>query len=83
MQIDHYGFEYTSQYFQRRELEPYKIKKADETTTFVCFHDQDPRPIHKIVKDAATGDITVTWAYGAWDNAASLAYQPVNTTKEV
>lgn len=83
MQIDHYGFEATSQYFHRRELEPYLIKRADETTTFVCFHDADPRPIHKIVSDAATGDIAVTWAYGNWADAAALHYQPVNTTKEV
>lgn len=82
MQIDQYGFVATSQWFCRRELEPYRIKRLGEDT-YVCFHAEDPRPIHKIHKDEATGEITVTWAYGAWAEADQLAYLPINQTREV
>lgn len=82
MQIDHYGFEAQSQWFLRRELEPHMIKRVDGVI-YVCFHNSDPRPIHKIEKNDSTGVITVTWSYGTWANAVNLRYQPINQTMEV
>ena len=82
MQIDHYGFEVQSRWFGKRELEPHRIKKSGDNT-YVCFHAEDPRPIHRIHKDPATSEIDVMWAYGAWANAERLGYIPVNVTREV
>lgn len=81
MQIDHYGFEATSQWFCRRELEPHLIRKVGDNV-YVCFHKADPRPVHRIRK-LGNGDIEVMWAYGAWAQAAGLAYVPINETLEV
>lgn len=81
MQIDHYGFEAQSQWFCRRELEPYRIKTNGDDT-YVSFHANDPRPIHRIRKES-TGEIEVTWAYGSWENATNLEYIPINLTREV
>ena len=47
MQIDCYGFEATSQWFKRRTLDPYLIKRS-EGVTYLCFGNQLNRPIHRI-----------------------------------
>ena len=44
MQIDCYGFEATSQWFKRRTLDPYLIKRS-EGITYLCFGNQLNRPI--------------------------------------
>lgn len=81
MQIDQYGFEATSQWFCRRELEPHLIRKVGDEV-YACFHANDPRPIHRIRK-LASGEIEVMWAYGAWGQAEGLTYVPINETLEV
>ena len=43
MQIDCYGFEATSQWFKRRTLDPYLIKRI-EGITYLCFGNQLNRP---------------------------------------
>ena len=43
MQIDCYGFEATSQWFKRRTLDPYLIKRS-EGITYLCFGNQLNRP---------------------------------------
>ena len=50
MQIDCYGFEATSQWFKRRTLDPYLIKRS-EGITYLCFGNQLNRPIHRIDRD--------------------------------
>ena len=37
--IDQYGFESTSQWYHRRRLEAYKVKKMDDGTVYSCFHE--------------------------------------------
>ena len=44
MQIDCYGFEASSQWFKRRTLDPYLIKRS-EGITYLCFGNQLNRPI--------------------------------------
>ena len=44
MQIDCYGFEATSQWFKRRTLDPYLIKRS-EGIIYLCFGNQLNRPI--------------------------------------
>ena len=44
MQIDCYGCEATSQWFKRRTLDPYLIKRS-EGITYLCFGNQRNRPI--------------------------------------
>ena len=52
MQIDCYGFESTSQWFKRRTLDPYLIKRS-EGITYLCFGNQLNRPIAPPLRDAA------------------------------
>lgn len=80
MQIDAYGFDATSQWFCRRELSPYRVKTIGDNT-YVCFHEGDPRPIHRLQN--TNGEIISTWAYGAWEDAENLDYIPINETREV
>ena len=44
-QIDCYGFEATSEHFQRRKLEAYLVKN-DGGIIYECFGNGDPRPRH-------------------------------------
>ena len=44
MQIDCYGFEASSQWFKRRTLDPYLIKRS-EGITYLCFGNQLNRPV--------------------------------------
>ena len=80
MQIDCYGFEATSEFFQRRRLEVYRIKTVGDDT-YIAFREEIPSPIHRVRK--ADGEYTVTWANGAWADAASLDYIPINETRNV
>ena len=80
MQIDQYGFTATSVFFQRKRLQPYRVAVAGDVT-YICYDDDEIRPIHRITK---TEDETIfEWAYGAWDQRESLAYIPINQTREV
>ena len=81
MQIDCYGFEATSQWFKRRTLDPYLIKRS-EGITYFCFGDQLNRPIHRIDRDE-NGSVRQSWAFGRWADADSLRYIPINETMEV
>ena len=82
MQIDCYGFDATSVHFQRRKLHPYIIRSSGDIH-YICFSDATVRPIHRITKIAETTEIIIEWAYGRWDEAEHLAYQPINKTLEV
>ena len=81
MQIDCYGFEATSQWFKRRTLDPYLIKRS-EGITYLCFGNQLNRPIHRIDRDE-NGCVRQSWAFGRWADADSLRYIPINETLEV
>ena len=50
IQIDCYGFEATSDHFQRRKLEAHLVKN-DGGIVYVCFGTEALRPIHRIDKD--------------------------------
>ena len=78
VQIDCYGFEATSEHFQKRRLESHLVKN-DGGIVYTCFGATDPRPVHRIDKDP-DGCVRVMWAYGAWSGAAGLAYVPINET---
>lgn len=80
MQIDQYGFEAVSIYFQRRQLQPYRIAE-DGDVTYICFSDEAVRPIHRVTK--SNGETVVEWAYGAWADRATLDYIPINQTRNI
>ena len=81
MQIDCYGFEATSQFFRRKELDAYLMKRVDGIL-YVCFGEGERRPIHRLDRDEH-GCIRLMWAYGKWDEAEALRYVPINDTMEV
>ena len=68
MQIDCYGFEATSQWFRRRTLDPYLIKRS-EGITYLCFGNHLNRPTHRIDRDE-NGSVRLMWAYGRWEGVA-------------
>ena len=78
VQIDCYGFEATSEHYQRRKLEAHLVKN-DGGIVYVCFATGDPRAIHRIDKDP-DGCVRVMWAWGRWDEAEDLDYVPINET---
>ena len=81
MQIDCYGFEATSQFFKRKELDAHLMKRIDGIL-YVCFGDEEMRPIHRLDKDEH-GSVRLMWAYGRWDDAENLSYVPINQTLEI
>ena len=80
MQIDCYGFDATSVFFQRRRLQPHRIVESGDVT-YICYDDGDSRPIHRITKNGS--ETVVEWAYGSWNERESLNYIPINKTREV
>ena len=80
MQIDCYGFDATSVFFQRRRLQPYRISESGDVT-YICYDDAQVRPIHRITKNGS--ETVVEWAYGPWGRRVSLEYIPINKTREV
>lgn len=80
MQIDCYGFEATSTFFRRKKLQPYRVAESGQTT-YLCFDDNENRPIHRITK--ANGETVIEWAYGKWNERTTLFYVPINQTLEV
>ena len=80
MQIDCYGFDATSVFFQRKRLQPYRIVESGDVT-YICFNDAQIRPIHRITKNGS--ETVVEWAYGPWGRRVSLDYIPINKTREV
>ena len=81
MQIDCYGFEATSQFFKRKELDAHLMKRIDGIL-YVCFGDDEMRPIHRLDKDEH-GSVRLMWGYGRWDDAENLSYVPINQTLEI
>ena len=63
MQIDCYGFEASSQWFRRKELEVYRMKEV-EGILYLCYGNQPMRPIHRIDHDGAR-DTTDAARHGA------------------
>lgn len=80
MQIDQYGFEATSTHFQRRKLQPHRVAETGDVT-YLCFTNEELRPIHRITKTAT--ETVIEWAYGAWESRETLDYVPINQTLEV
>ena len=81
MQIDCYGFEASSQWFRRKELEVYLMKEV-EGILYLCYGNQPMRPIHRIDRDEH-GCTRESWAFGRWADVESLHYIPVNQTMEI
>lgn len=79
MQFDCYGFDAASEGFRRKTLEAHLVKTIG-ADTFVCFTDAPARCIHRIRRTA--DGASVTWAFGAWEDAATLDYIPINQTRE-
>ena len=76
-----YGFEATSQFFKKKELDAHLMKRIDGIL-YVCFGDEENRPIHRLDKDEH-GSVRLMWAYGRWDDAENLSYVPINQTLEI
>ena len=81
IQIDCYGFEVTSEHFQKRKLATFLVKN-DGGIVYECFGTSEMRPIHRIDKDP-DGCVRVMWAYGKWEEAEDLSYVPINETIEI
>lgn len=81
MQIDCYGFDATSQFFKKKELEAYLVKNIDGIL-YVAFSDDEIRVIHRLDRDEQ-GSLRIMWAYGRWEEAQSLKYIPINETMEI
>lgn len=81
MQIDCYGFEATSQFFRRKELDAHLMKRVDGIL-YVCFGEEALRPIHRLDK-GPDGSVRLMWAYGKWEDAETLRYVPINETMEI
>lgn len=79
MLIDNMGFDEKSPFFMRKELSPFIVLPAGEVT-YSCFKNTTPRAIHRVTTDPATGQKTMEWAWGAWEDRATLTYRPVNDT---
>ena len=75
--IDQYGFESTSQWYHRRRLEAYKVKKMDDGTVFSCFHESARCPVHRL-DIAPDGSTRLMWAFGKWNEMENLQYAPIN-----
>ncbi len=81
MQIDCYGFEASSQWFRRKELEVYLMKEV-EGVLYLCYGNQPMRRIHRIDRDEH-GCTRELWAFVRWADVKSLRYIPVNQTMEI
>jgi len=75
MLIDCYGFEATSQFYQRRTLPPYLMRQVDGVI-YMKYYAADVGPVHRIDRDP-DGRIRQTWALGKFSEAESLAYVPL------
>lgn len=82
MLIDNMGFDEKSPFFMARELPSYIVLPAGDMT-YLCFQNTTPRTIHRVTKDPATGQVTTEWAWGSWENRATLNYRPINETMTV
>ena len=80
--IDCYGFEAISAFFHRKKLETYKLRKTDDGTVYMCFHEAAKTPVHRI-DVAPDGSTRVMWAYGKWSEAENLQYVPINQDLEI
>ena len=76
-----YGFEATSEFFKRKELDAHLMKRVDGIL-YVCFGSDENRPIHRLDKDEH-GSVRLMWAYGKWEDAETLHYIPINQTMEI
>ena len=59
--------------------EPYLIKTASDTVSYVCYYETgtDPRAIRRISKSGTQTQVAVTW--GDWADPASNDFYPVNS----
>jgi len=81
MLIDSYGFDATSQFYQRRILPPFLMRQADGVI-YLKFHAADYGPVHRIDYDP-DGRLRQTWALGNFSEAESLAYIPLTDSINV
>ena len=81
MQTDCYGFPATSEFYQKRALEPFRVK-TDGVFVYACFRDESPTAIHRL-ENKGDGEWEQTWAWGDWNDAASLDYIPINETRDI
>lgn len=72
MKIDCYGFKETSVDYFKRKLSAVDVATSG-TYTYIRYSKEDSGPIHRI-EENASGITYIRWAYGAWDNRASLTY---------
>ena len=77
--IDCYGHlkgsvEYMNDAFAKKAY----LVDTSGSVTYICFDEKPERAIHKITVDGGT--TTIAWAFGAWDDRATLAFTtPLST----
>lgn len=72
MKRDCYGHAIIDPFYRQPRLTPCEVVEADGYT-YMRFTTDDVGPIHRI--DAAESGVTkIMWAYGAWDDRATLEY---------
>ena len=78
MFIDHYGVTRAVQNPNDLPLVYIKDPTTTANTVYKCFFDGNPRAIQRTVTE--NGIETTTWAWGDWDDRATLDYAPINNT---
>ncbi|MBP5232120.1 MAG: hypothetical protein J6333_01800 [Planctomycetes bacterium] len=59
----------------------YQIDQTDENRVYLRFQSDAECAIHRITTSG--GIVTREWAFGAWDDRVSLAYQEINQTMSI
>lgn len=62
------------------DLRPYIVDASGEVT-YICYFDTPRRAIHRL--STVNGVTSCHWAYGRWEDRASLTYIPINEPMEV
>jgi len=71
MMKDCYGYDANPEMTFRKDKKPYQIDSSNGTT-YLRFDAADICAIHKITVQGTV--TTITWAYGAWADRATLTY---------
>ena len=56
--------------------------KTDGVFVYACFQEKSPTAIHRL-ENKGDGEWEQTWAWGDWNDAASLDYIPINETRDI
>lgn len=77
--IDKWGEPYI--HVVHETVEAYIVDASNPGVTYICYFNTPERIIRRITED--NGVTTVEFAWGAWENRASLEYQEINRAIEI